>query len=211
MPRRGGVLTMLQNSENSLSQWAASVAALFVSSGEKSGALAEMIRENYTHEGIAAAAAALIARTDAKTSGDARIKGFSTSVSRAVPRVLDADGKPTKIAACAVLAVSFKLAKSLERGSGKVSKHLTARVIEKEKSERDATKECVNAVVGALLNGWAAGADDDTIEALRNAVSAVLNAVKCNYLPCDDMTDDARANLIAKMDNALSQTDTSAE
>lgn len=199
---------MLQNSENSLNQWAAGVAALYLSAGEKSGALAEMIRENYTIAGITACAAALIARTDAKTSGDARIKGFSTSVSRAVPRVLDADGKPTKVAACAPLAVSFKLQKSIERGSGTVTKRLTAQAFEKEATEKDCAKECANASVAALMAGWAGGADDDCIAALRGAVSGVLHAMKCGYLSTDAMTDDARATLFAKLENALANTET---
>ena len=196
---------MFQNSEN-LNQWAAGVAALYLSAGEKSGALAEMIRENYTVEGITACANALIQRTGAKTSGDARIRGFGTSVARAVPRVLDADGKPTKVPACIPLTVAFKLQKSMERGSGTVSKILTARALEKEANEKDATKECANAACAALLNGWAAGADDECIAHLRGAVSGVLHAMKCGYLSTDAMSDDARANLFAKLENALNQT-----
>ena len=201
---------MLQNSEN-LRQWAAGVAALFVSGAEKSGALADMLREHYTIEGINACAAALIARTNAETSGDARIKGFSTSVSRAVPRVLDADGKPSRVPAVPPLAVSFKLQKNMERGSGTVRKVLTATAFEKQASAKDATKECANAAIAALMAGWAAGGDDECITALRGAVSGVLHAMKCGYLSCDEMTDDARATLFAKCENALNQTEIGAE
>lgn len=192
-------------------EWATLCARTFLSAGENSGTLAEMLRQNYTPEGIGLVANALIEMVGVNaTSGDARIKGFSTSVSRACPRVVGADGKPSKEFACAQLAVSFKSMKRHARGSGSVSKVLTARVVEKETADRDAGKEACTHAVSALMSAWAAGAKDDCIGALRNGVAALAHALGNGTLRTR-MGEEASMNMLVKLELALEATELGSE